>query len=134
MLCKDLWTKKPEALYDSIVCEENKELTKLRDSDLEKLTRLSRKSWRIRSLRYAEIIPDHLFKEDPNTSFFKSKLKLWIISTIPPEGDGIFKGKLEQKADEDWLTQELTDWKKNEKHETESREEWMEVEGFYEAH
>ena len=78
---------------------------------------LKRKSWKIRVLRYARIIPQELYVQDPTSSIFKSYLKSWVKFSIPKDGDKIFKGKISPKEiwERDWLYLELQDWKTRER-------------------
>ena len=97
MLFKVLKTKRPEKLYFSIFNEEKGQMQELTTKDLEKRTKLSRKSWRVRVIRYGKILPDHLYDLDPNSSCFKTSLKSWIKSNIPVDGGSIVKGKVDTK-------------------------------------
>ena len=76
MFFKVMKMKKPETLYSMIASDED-EVKSLSDKELEKLTKLSRKSWRIRVLRYSKIVPATFFHEDPFSLSFKGSLKSW---------------------------------------------------------
>ena len=86
----------------------------LKEEEIESMTKLNRKSWKVRSLRYAELVPSYFFTIDPKSRVFKNDLKEWIKASIPKDGDNIFKGKINKKGkdENDWLTKELEDWKK----------------------
>ena len=101
--------KKPETLYSMIASDED-EVKSLSDKELEKLTKLSRKSWRIRVLRYSKIVPAGFFHEDPFSLSFKFSLKSWVKSNIPFDGGTIFKGKFNTETD-DWLAKEVVEWR-----------------------
>ena len=80
------------------------------------MTKLARKAWKTRVLRYAEKLPSCLFDLDPQSGFFKSTLKSWILSTIEPDGDYIFKGKVDPPEETDWLALEVELWNAREEH------------------
>ena len=114
-----LWKKKPEKLLGSIYCREKEEIVHLSPRDIEKMTKLNRKSWRTRVLRYNQKIPFFLHTLDPDSHGFKSSLKEWIREFVPQNGDSIFKGKVIPEAT-DWLLLELEEWQQKLKHEKES--------------
>ena len=129
MFFQVLWNKKPEKLLENILCEETKELVRYTEDELAKIPKVSRKSWRIRVMRYSTILPQYLFTLDPKTPLFKSSLKMWIKRVIPPEGDRIFKGKLLLMDDsEDWLIMEINEWRKRTEHSHREEEEFRELE------
>ena len=129
MFFQVLWNKKPEKLLENILCEETKELVRYTEDELAKIPKVSRKSWRIRVMRYSTILPQYFFTLDPKTPLFKSSLKMWIKRVIPPEGDRIFKGKLLLKDDlEDWLIMEINEWRKRTEHSHREEEEFRELE------
>ena len=78
------------------------------------MTKLSRKTWKIRVLRYAELLPAYLYHLDPKSHGFRNSLKAWIGRNIFKDGDFIFKGKIHdsnQTNDEhDWLRLEMRSW------------------------
>ena len=72
------------------------------------------------------MIPLYLYEIDPKSIAFKKALKTWIRMTIPKDGDGIFKGRVEKEknfSEEDWLYQELLNWKTKEEHDWKSLQE-----------
>ena len=94
-------------IYD----EEKKEILTVDHQYLERMTKLSRKTWRIKVLRYSSIIPREFYEIDPKSHLFKRTLKQWVGTNIPPEGDHIFKGKIlpilaESTDNTDWLVLE----------------------------
>ena len=108
------------------------EQIKVTKTELEKLPKLCRKSWRIRVIRYGEFLPDIFFQLSPNTHQMKSLLKLWVRNNIPPDGDFIFKGKIEKKRNNDWLSLEVEKWRNEIEDELISYEEWKEIEEHWE--
>ena len=131
LLFKVLWTKRPATLH-SLVYDEHKEiLFTVTDQELGSMTKLSRKTWKIRVLRYAQIVPEELFQIDPLSNTFRSCLKQWVKNNIPQEGDYILKGRIntkeEAKVVEDWLESELDSWKKKENHDIHSNIEFEEL-------
>ena len=120
---KILWNKSPRKLYESIFDEPNNEVTVLSVSDIEMMTKLSRKSWKIRVLRYSKVVPNEQYLLDLTTSIFKRFLKSWVKYTIPKERDRIFQGRISKKEDweNDWLSLELNDWKSREREDVEAQ-------------
>ena len=121
---RTLKTGKPGRIFKSLQREGT--IMKYTDQELKKMTKLARKTWKVRVLRYAEILPEYLFSIDPKSHLFKSSLKSWVRIHIPKNGDFIFRGKEEEK-EEDWLTLELMNWKRTheEKYTTvEAIEKW----------
>ena len=111
--------KKPVNLYQSVFDDEKCKVKENGLSDLTKMTKLCRKSWHVRVIRYAEIIPMMFYDLDPKSMIFKTALKSWIKSNIPKEGDHIFKGKIKKFSEgeeTDWLCLELSEWKEREAH------------------
>ena len=110
-------------MYESIFDEPNNEVRVLSVSDIEMMTKLSRKSWKIRVLRYSKVVPNELYLLDPTTSIFKRFLKSWVKYTIPKERDRIFQGRISKKEDweNDWLSLELNDWKSREREDVEAQ-------------
>ena len=88
---------------------------------------LSRKSWCIRVLRYAELVPQCLFQMDPSSAMFRKILKSWVCGNIEKDGDFIFKGKL-RKEKNDWLSLEVAEWRRRSEHEKESQREQLSIE------
>ena len=119
--------KKPEKLYHSLYDEEKDSVKQLSSEDLEKMTRLSRRSWRTRVLRYALLIPDSFFTLNVRSLSFKMGLKEWVKLNIYKDGDFIFHGKVKPPSDNDWLVLELESWKEKEKHEEKSAEEYSDI-------
>ena len=107
---------------------EDETFKELSIDELKKLTKLSRKSWTVRVLRYNKILPCYLYEEDPNSSHFKTSLKSWIKENIPPDGGKIFKGKADQNEETDWLSVEVNSWKLEMDQEAQSYREYMEIE------
>ena len=124
MFFKVLWTKKPERIYRSIV-DTDKE--KIKEVDYTNLTKLSRRSWRVRVLRYSELLPEHLQSLDPNRPAFKAVLKTWVQENIGKDGDHIFKGK-NRPEKTDWLALEVEKWRKQMDHERTSLYELQGIE------
>ena len=114
-----LWTGKPEKLFKSIFDSEEEELITLKNFEIEKMTKLAKKTWRVRVLRYAKKVPPYFFSLDPFSIMFKIELKAWIRINIHKDGDYIFSGKAEPIED-DWLVLELNQWKQREDHLMES--------------
>ena len=112
---KILHNKKPLRIYESIINLEENDILQLSDNQLENMTKVGRKSWRIRSLRYAKIIPESLLHLDPQSQILKNSLKNWVRTNIDKDGDYIFRGRL-KPADEDWLWIEAEAWKVREEH------------------
>ena len=124
LFCIVLQNKRPEKLYESIFDEEKDQVRDVTSKNLKKMTKLARKGWRIRVIRYAKIFPMNLIDLDLKGATFKREVKEWVKKTIPKEGDKIFKGKIEEKFDEnDWLLVELEHWNRQICHELESFEE-----------
>ena len=90
------------------------------------MTKLQRKSWKIRVLRYMKILLHSLQSLDPNSTMFKSHLKIWISQNIDKEGDYIFKGKPKPPKN-DWLQREVAEWRRREAHNIRSLEEFEDI-------
>ena len=120
MFFKVLWRKEPYYLFNSISNSNKEKVISLTLDELEKMSKLSRKSWKIRVLRYAECLPEVLFSLDPDKESLNSSLKHWINSNIEKDGDFIFKGKVRPPESNDWLLRELESWKDSLDHEIES--------------
>ena len=122
---KILWTKKPGQLYESIYDEEKEEVRRLSQDEIVRMTKLARKTWRVRVLRYSEVVPEDLYDVDPQTYGFKSSLKEWVKSNVHKDGDDIFRGNVPKQTDsEDWLNLELQAWQKRTQHNFMSIEEY----------
>ena len=119
-----LRTEKPERIFKSL--HDGGSLLRFTDLQLQRMTKLAKKSWKTRVLRYAEIIPESLFSLDPKSPFFKSALKDWVKRNIPKDGDYVFKGK-EKPQEDDWLKLELYTWVENQKQDFESLQEGLEL-------
>ena len=116
---KVLWSRRPENLLDMVINEEDGELHVLSENDLSGMTKLSRKTWKVRVLRYAEKVPKLFFEMDPNSLKFKSELKQWVKHNIPKEGDNISKGRVQTDDNvdtNDWLRTEIQHWQEWEDH------------------
>ena len=100
-----------------------------------KMTKLKRKTWKIRVLRYSPLMPVELSEVNPNSGRFKNILKDWIKENIPRDGDLVFKGKVlenkEVEIDTDWLTLELDEWQKKNEHDILCQYEWRELSYIY---
>ena len=135
---KVLWTKRPQNLYDMIYDSDNDRVLSLSDIDIHPLTKLSRKTWRIKVLRYSSLVPPKLYEIDPSSQCFKTILKEWIKHNIPRDGDRIFRGKVahdviqdtEANVAKDWLILEVEDWRKMESHNYQSL---LEIEEIFDA-
>ena len=123
MFFRVIWNRKPLKLFKDIFDGELDRIIQLTDHQLEQMTKLCRKSWRIRVLSYSKIIPQELFKLDPSSPHFKSFLKSWIKEAIPKDGDFIFKGKCRAEKETDWLKLELEEWKKIVEHDERAQRE-----------
>ena len=110
--------RKPEKIFESIFCKDKCKVKNLKYEDIRKMTKLSRRSWKVRVLRYGEIVHAYLFELDPETNTFKRELRVWIEGNIPPNGDFIFRGKVSEdiEAEKDWLVLELEEKKRKEDH------------------
>ena len=106
---KTLWNKKPSKVLREIVDDGSGEIKTLTDEGINSLTKISRRSWLIRCLRWFQVAPDVLRRIDPDTTQFRSTLRSWVEIKIEPNGDGIFKGRKICKGD--WLEKELERWK-----------------------
>ena len=84
------------------------------NEELEKITRLCRRTWKTHVLRYAQVLPAELYCLDPLSLSFKRCLKDWVLNNIPKDGDHIFQGKIHPPKNKDWLTSELEAWKERE--------------------
>ena len=115
LFCKVLWTRQPEKVYKSIFDLENGTIRKITDESVEGMTKLCRKSWKIRVLRYSSILPEFFYDVEPNSQTFKTLLKSWVKVNIPKEGDDIYRGK-KKKVEDDWLRLELKTWKNANEH------------------
>ena len=98
---KVIMNMKPEKIYESVMMENREEVRRLSRVDLNSMTKISRKTWLVRSLRYYQIMPRKWMILDPTR---------WLKNWIPKDGDEIFKGKVDHQ--EDWLWRELEDWDK----------------------
>ena len=132
MLLKVLWTEKPGKLHESVFSKEAGKMIRMTKTELERIPKLCRKSWRIGVIRYEDLLPEEFFQQNPNSPSLKCSLRLWVRNNIPPDGDYIFKGKVKKKDIEDWLTLELEKWKKRNEEEQQCYEEWKEVEEYWE--
>ena len=122
---KILSMKNPGELYKSIFDEDREVVRKLNHNEVEKMTKLARKTWRVRVLRYAEVVPEDFYLIDPLSNQFKTSLKQWIKNNIHKNGDDIFKGNIPKKTNcEDWLLLELQSWGKRNQHDMVSIEEF----------
>ena len=122
---KVLWNKKPLKIFTGITTEDDdgkRSPRKIAKEDLKGLTKLSRKSWQIRCLRYSELVPAEMFDMDPNKLSFKKVLKWWIKENIPNDGDDVFRGKISQNEEKDWLNEELKTFATNQLKEKEDRD------------
>ena len=126
MAYKVMWNRKPEILYDSIFDSEENKPRRISQEDLKGMTKLRRKSWKIRVLRYLEKLPEEFLRVDPSSMTFRSSLKSWIKENIEANGDHIFKGKIEE-PEMDWLESELEALKYKTAHDLRSEEEALEL-------
>ena len=83
-------------------------------------------------MRYGKILPKFFFAIDPNSIALKSCLRNFCREKIPANGDNIFKGKLDNNENEDWLREEVKGWKQSMEPELQSFQEFMEIEDGYE--
>ena len=123
MFLKIISNRKPVKIFNSIYDNEKNEVLELTNLQIENMTKLARKSWRIRVLRYANIIPKVFIQMDPQSPNLKSSLKEWVSKNIWKDGDYIFKGKLDPPGIEEWLWMELEAWKERERHDLETEME-----------
>ena len=102
-MIKILKNKKPKNIYRELVeVRDHEEQVKiLEEREIDRKTKLSRRSWKIRCLRYYKVLPSYLKTGDPMKKEWKTNLKRWVEENIPPDGDGIFKGKREGELDSD---------------------------------
>ena len=100
---------------------------KLSDDELRKMRKLTRKSWCVRVLRYAELVPQSFYANDPNKQIFKKSLKNWVSQNIEKDGDFILQGKLRPMT-RDWLALEVAEWRRERNHEIESMQEQISIE------
>ena len=125
---KVLWRKKPEKIFRSIFDSNQNQIASIPEEDLEKSSKLAKKSWRFRVLCYSKMMPSFLYSIDPTSMLFKSSLKEWVKGNIPQHGDSIFRGKVEEKEDEsDWLRLEVKRWRKRLDHEYHTFQEMRDV-------
>ena len=120
---KVLRNKKPENVYKSIFNEEEEKVRTIEVDDLKKMTKLSKKSWTVRVLRFHEVMPSFFLDINPESNAFKRSLKSWIKENVPFDGGIIFKGKVKE-ANEDWLQLEVDEMRKRIEHELESIKEY----------
>ena len=125
---KVLWTGRPEKIYNSIYDSENESVKQIDEDSIEAMTKLCRKSWKIRVIRYSSILPNFFFNLDPNSQTFKAYVKSWVKNNIPKEGDYIYRGK-KKTEENDWLRLEVRTWRNNIEHDLVSD---MEVEELWE--
>ena len=113
---KTVRNKMPESLYESFV-DQNRRVTALTKDTLKNTSRMRMKTWRVRSLRYWQILPEDIKRQDMNKLSSKSRLKKWVLKNILQDGDDIFKGKSKKKqrpqrrrtelnAEDGWLEDE----------------------------
>ena len=118
---KVIQTKRPQSLYEALT-EKCGRIREIREGNLKSKTKIRRKTWSVRCLRWNKLLPMELKKGDINKEGQKKRLKIWIRKMIPPKGDDIFKGKVRLSKnittngrrtktvvnEEEWLTEELT--------------------------
>ena len=124
---KVLISKMPEKLDESVVESKTGEIMKLSREELENMTRLCRRSWRVRVLRYAVILPIELFDMDPKSLIFRIYLKEWMRTSIYKDSDFIFQVKVKPPKYNDWLIKELSAWRGRQEHDIISSLELEEV-------
>ena len=127
LFLKVLWNKKPREIFLSIFDEDKEEVVKIPDNEIENMRKLSRKSWRIRVLRYSKFLPESMFLMDPNSQSLKTFLKMWVKENIEKDGDYIFKGKLKPPVT-DWLCLEQRNLRNQMEHEIERKKQLREIE------
>ena len=110
MLFNVLWKKKPLKLLNAVMNEDGS-IKSFSERELNSMTKLCRKSWRIRVTRYAKLVDPEFFHFDPTSLLFRRELKLWVKENIDPNGDYILKGKV-TPPQTDWLMNECEAWKK----------------------
>ena len=104
---------------DLIFDEENGKNRELQEEQLMNMTKMKRKTWKIRVLRYSPYMPIQFFEMDPCSCQLRHSLKSWVKENKPKDGDQIFKGKFSQSStdiDSDWLTIEIEAWRKRIEH------------------
>ena len=133
MFFKVLKKREPKQLFNGIFDSDQQKLRSLSLNELEGMTKLSRKSWKTRVLRYGEYLPEYLFHLDPDKEQLNSSLKVWIKHNIEQDGDYIFKGKLRPPEKDDWLLRGLWCLKQHLNHELErlKQRESIEEESFH---
>ena len=127
MFFKVLWNRKPQRIFASIFDEDSMSVRKLTDEELRKMRKLTRKSWCVRVLRYADVVPQSFYAFDPNKQIFKKSLKNWVSQNIEKDGDFIFQGKL-RPVRRDWLALEVAEWRRERYHKIESMHEQISIE------
>ena len=118
MFFRIIHNRKPEKIYQSLVSNHDGEIRKLSSEELANMTKLLRKSWRVRVLRYAASLPDSLYDMHPKSRSLKVGLQTWVKNNIPRDGDNIFKGRIKDNEgkEDDWLKVELQSWKERVEH------------------
>ena len=123
LFLKILWNRHPTRIFKSIYDEEEDKVIEIDDDSLSKMRKLTRRSWRIRVLRYAPYIPTAFFTMDPNTHSLKSSVKDWVKRNIGKNGDFVFQGRISPPPSDDWLVRELVELRKDILHEEQSKKE-----------
>ena len=120
--------KKPEKLFRGIFDEEEGRIKSISDEEIKTMTKIRRRTWKVRVLRYLKILPNEFLLMDPTSCIFKRSLREWIMMSIEPNGDPIFKGRISSLTEEDWLEAELRQWRDSEAHNFESNIQFQDIE------
>ena len=90
---KILQTKKPQSIYEWMT-DQDGEIRTMSAAEVKRMTIIRRKSWLIRCLRWAKWLPAELKNGDITKEGKKRRLKKWVRTIVPPQGDNIYHGKI----------------------------------------
>ena len=90
---KIIQTKRPQIIYEWIT-DQDGEIKTMSTAEVKRMTIIRRKSWLIRCLRWAKWLPAELKNGDITREGKKRRLKKWVRTIIPPQGNKVYHGKL----------------------------------------
>ena len=93
-MLKVLENKVPQNLYAALT-DENGNIKQYTEAELEKMTKLRRKSWSVRTLRWYQILPADIKRRKAKSESCKKRLREWVHRRMTDNrGDEIFRGKM----------------------------------------
>ena len=113
---KIMQTKRPQSIYEWIT-DQDGEIRTVSTAEIKRMTIFRRKSWLIRCLRWAKWLPAELKNGDITKEGKKRRLKKWIRTIIPPQGDKVYHGKM--------LPELVTEERRQTEEEVENPDTWL---------